>query len=479
MTTARTVGFLLLWFCTAAAPAVGQPLQLAGAVHMQTRFDGAGTLDLEALVQLARQKGIEVLVPTDHDYQVMEYGLFPLRNLLKRREERPSVLQIGPERFLERFERINRTQQAVLVIPGVQSSPFYYWTGSPVDGSLTANDYRRELYLVGMSSPEDYRGLPLLHGPPSTRYTTEKLPRSLVFVAAFLLSIYFVFQAGVWRWAGAGLALLSLLLAVNHHPFPSSRYDPYHGDPGPGPYQELIDYVSERGGLVFWGHPESNYAVKGVPLGPVVLRTGHYPDLLLETTGYTGFEALYGDTARTHLPGRQWDRALGAYCRGERDRPPWAIAGGDFREIGGSTAIDEFQTVFLVEEKSRPAVLDAMRRGRMYAVRKGKEARLRLERFVVTDEPETRSAGMGETAVFSETPFLRAVLAFQDGVSRPVVVELVRNGASMERIEGKAPIAIRYADMEAWTGKGYYRLMARAAAGSDLLLSNPVFVERR
>ncbi|MCG6892234.1 MAG: hypothetical protein LJE65_01390, partial [Desulfobacteraceae bacterium] len=185
MRKTRAVGFFFLWFCCLLVPAGAEEMQLTGAVHLQTRFDGAGTLDLAELVELAKQKGIEVLVPTDHDLQVMEYGIFPLRNLVKRREERPSVLQIGPEIFLERFRKINREQKDVLVLPCVQSSPFYYWTGSPFDGTLTANDYRKELYIVGMSEPEDYQGLPLLHGPLSTRYTLEMLPRSLVFLAAF------------------------------------------------------------------------------------------------------------------------------------------------------------------------------------------------------------------------------------------------------------------------------------------------------
>ena len=479
MRKTRAVGFFFLWFCCLLVPAGAEEMQLTGAVHLQTRFDGAGTLDLAELVELAKQKGIEVLVPTDHDLQVMEYGIFPLRNLVKRREERPSVLQIGPEIFLERFRKINREQKDVLVLPCVQSSPFYYWTGSPFDGTLTANDYRKELYIVGMSEPEDYQGLPLLRGPLSTRYTLEMLPRSLVFLAAFALSMYFFFQSGVWRWVGSVLGLFSLLLLINHHPLQSSRYDPYHGDPGYGPFQELIDYVNERGGMIFWGHPESNFAVKGVPLGPVVLRTGHYPDALSETEGYTGFEALYGDTITTNRPGMYWDQALAAYTKGERQRPVWAIAGGDFREVGGSTAIDGYLTVFLVEEKTSTAVLDAMRRGRMYAVRKGRSPRLTLDRLSVTDESGIRPAGMGESIVLFGSPVLEAEIGHEDGDPQLVSVEIVRNGHLLERVEGSTPLSIRAVDPDDWLGKGYYRLMARADRGPVLLLANPVFVERR
>ncbi len=67
-------------------------------------------------------------------------------------------------------------------------------------------------------------------------------------------------------------------MMVNHHPFKSSRFDPYHGDQGEAPFQDVIDYARSRGGMVFWAHPESNYSKNGVEMGPVKLMTEHYPD---------------------------------------------------------------------------------------------------------------------------------------------------------------------------------------------------------
>ena len=91
------------------------------------------------------------------------------RNLIKRREERPSVLLAGPENYLAEIERLNRQHQSVLIIPGVQSSPFYYWTGNPFGQGLTAHDFHKEVLVIGMSNPDDYYDLPLLHGRSSTR----------------------------------------------------------------------------------------------------------------------------------------------------------------------------------------------------------------------------------------------------------------------------------------------------------------------
>ena len=54
-----------------------------------------GCHSIEELVAKADEKKLGVLVLTDHDQVVMEYGLFPLRHLVKKREEKKSVLRIG------------------------------------------------------------------------------------------------------------------------------------------------------------------------------------------------------------------------------------------------------------------------------------------------------------------------------------------------------------------------------------------------
>jgi len=111
---------------------------------------------------------------------------------------------------------------------------------------LTAHDYRKELLLIGLQRPEDYRGLPLLHNGLSTRYTKCMLPQSLIFLSGLFLSAYLVTHKGIMRVLGGIIIILSIGLLVNHHPFQSSRFDPYHGDQGIKPFQELIDYVQAR-----------------------------------------------------------------------------------------------------------------------------------------------------------------------------------------------------------------------------------------
>lgn len=453
--------------------------QMPGVIQVHTTFDGSGANSIDQLVALASQKGMEFIIPTDHDLQVMEYGIFPLENLLKKREHRGSVIQNGPAKYLDEIRNANKSQKDVLVIPGVQSSPFYYWTGSPFGGGLTAHDYRKEMLLIGMDDPKDYLDLPLLHRGFSKRYVQTLLPRTLVFVLAFVLSLYLISQRGAMRIAGVIICIFSSALAINHHPFKSSLFDPYHGDQGVKPFQELIDYVNERNGLTFWAHPESNYAVAGVQLGPVTLKTAHYPDDLIASKDYTGFEAIYGDTSRIPDPGKQWDKVLGEYRTGKRNRPVWCISGADFHGESEDDAIDMYQTVLLVKERSVSEVIEALSEGRSYAMMKIREPGLTLDRFVVRDASDnTITAVSGEEVNPAGHPVIDLMISSQDGAQHPVAVMLIKDGKILERFDGETPLAIDYIDQTDRDGKSYYRLEAKMKNGNRLL-SNPIFVVKK
>ena len=162
---------------------------------------------------------------TDHDLVVMEYGLPPLRNIIKKRKERKSVIQQGPRMYLAEIERQNNLQNDVILIPGVQSSPFYFWTGSPFKENLTAHNYRKELLLIGMTNPQDYQQLPVLHNGFSKRYLSQLLPRCVIFLISFFLGIYLFFQKKLLKILGVLIGISSLVLLINHHPFQSSRFD--------------------------------------------------------------------------------------------------------------------------------------------------------------------------------------------------------------------------------------------------------------
>jgi len=473
--TIIAAGFLVI-FLFGTIVMAGEYFQLPGVMHIHTTFS-SGRYSVEELIAKANEKKLGVLVLTDHDQVVMEYGLFPLRNLLKKREERNSVLKGGPEVYLSEIRRLNTQQKSVIIIPGVQSSPFYFWKGNPLDRGLTAYGYRKELLLIGLSDPDDYYSLPRLHGGYSTRYVRDLMPRFILFLIVLLLSIYFLFQKGKFRIGGIVLALLSIALMINHHPFKSSRFDPYHGDQGTAPFQEVIDYVKNRGGHVFWAHPESNYSKNGVQMGPIKMLTEPYPDALIDSKHYTGFAAIYGDSARAADAGMHWDQILMEYCRGRRDQPVWAIAGSDFHQEKKGVELDTFQTIFLVDANRSQDVLHALERGRIYAVRKSKDSRLSLDQFKIKDNSSDNEAIMGEEILLNGTPIVTGQISTLDQSRQDVKVSIIRDGKQKWTFEGQTPLDFHLVDQDRWNGKAFYRLDVKSKSGG-YLLSNPIFITR-
>ena len=472
------IGFALVLFGLGGGRAsAAEYMQLPGVIHVHSTVS-SGKYSIGELVVRAKNKGLEVLILTDHDQVVMEYGLFPFRNLIKKREERQSILTTGPENYLAEIERLNRQQQSVLIFPGVQSSPFYYWTGNPFGKGLTAHDFRKEMLIVGMSNPDDYYDLPLLHGRSSTRYVKDLWAGFLFFLAAFLLSIYLIYQKGRLRVCGILIAIFSLALMVDQHPFKSSRFDAYHGDQGEAPFQDVIDYARSRGGMVFWAHPESNYSKNGVEMGSVKLMTEHYPDALIQSENYTGFAAMYGDSITATKAGMHWDRVLMDYCSGNRPEPVWGIAGSDFHVEGDGVDLDTFQTVFLVENKGREDVLTALQRGRIYAVRKTAGFRLSLDQLQIMDDETGTRATLGEELRVGRSAVVEGRLSATDGGHYSVAVSIIRGGKPNWFFEGETPLKFQLVDPDQWSGKTFYRLDVRGKAAGRLL-SNPIFVVRK
>jgi len=474
-----SAGVIIAAACLFMASAPACPadwIQVPAVIHIHTTFS-SGSYTIDELVAKAEAEGIGCLVLTDHDRVEMEYGLFPLRNILKVRETRPSVLAAGADKYLRAISAANAAQSEVIVIPGVQSSPFYYWSGPPVPGKLTAHDFRKELLIVGMYRPDDYRGLPVMHNGPSLRYTMRLLPGFLVFAAAFAGFLFLSRYPGRIRRFSLFFAAFSFLLMIDHLPFKSSLYDAYHGDQGIGPYQEEIDYVNQHHGLVFWAHPESNYSPEGRTFGPILLMTRNYTDALFASHGYTGFSAIYGDEITFTAPGAGWDALLADFCNGRRRNPPVGIAGADFHMEYAGQNLDTYQTVCLVQKKTAPEILGALKRGRCYALFKKKEVRMVLDRFAMTDAASGRSVTMGGILRHAGPVFISGRISASDNRKYPIKMRLVADGRVILEKKGETPMSFSV-PFQKTPGRlvSYCRLDAESRS-LGRLLSNPVFVK--
>ena len=447
-------------------------LQVAGLIDLRSTYSD-GDLTPESLAALAKERGFDVLFINDHDRLAMEYGLFPLRNILKKRVELHSINKGGAEEYLNGLRAVEEEYSDMIIIPGAETAPFYYWTGSYFKKDLTAHNHERRILTVGLENPEYYSDLPILHNGVSTRYIGLILPEVLLLMVPFMIGLLLLKWKGFSRIAGMVVSLVSFLMIVNAAPFSSSPFDQYHGDQGMAPYQLLIDYVDSVGGMTFWNYPETRSGTRR--MGPILVDTPPYPEVLEQCRGYTGFAALYGDTVTATEPGNMWDRVLLEYCRGERARPVWGISTADFHEEGGAgEKLGNFPTVFLVRQKTKEDILSAMKQGRLYACRGNYPQRMVLNEFSVCSSGSKTKAVSGEEILLGENPRILISLSAMKPDKSLVKIRLIRSGKVIETFRGALPMEIDYEDRCFQPdGKIYYRVDAR---GCGSLVSNPIFV---
>ena len=453
-------------------------IQVPGLIDVRTDFsDGAHTL--EYLIKLAKKRGIDVLFINDHDRKVLEYGIRPFQTILKKRVEEPSINKGGPENYLNMIESASKKYPNSILIPGAESAPFYYWRGSYFKKNLTACDWERHLLIVGLEEPKDYKELPILHNGYSTKYILSSIPiASFLFLALLIVGLYMIKWKGIIRYSGIAISVFALLLVINNHPLKSSPYDQYHGPQEISPYQLLIDYVNSRGGMVFWNHPET-LSGKG-KLGPILKDTPPYPQMLIESKNYSGFAALYGDAITITEPGNIWDKVLMEYCSGQRANPVWGISSADFhREGGAGEKLGNFPTFFLVRSKTKKDILDALKKGRMYACRGDADSpRLILEDFSISDSKSPQKVVMGEEIFSKGYPSINIRISTTDSEKgNSITVRLIRSGNLLETFSVETPMSINFEDDFFEPGKKiYYRLDAIDKKGRKLV-TNPIFVK--
>jgi hypothetical protein len=470
----------------AAAPAAALE-RVRGVVHVHSDLS-TGDFALEGLVGLADAQGIDALLLSENYLARVEYGLPPFRALTRVSREERSVGET-PERYLARVAEVRARLPHVLLIPGVEVIPHYYWTGSPLALDMTVHDVQKNLLVFGVSDPAALRGLPVAGNPAAGRYTAQSaldaLPGLLVIPGLLLLwrrrpvrrrlgpGAVVVVQRRAW---GLGLTLCALGVVALVRAWPLTDDGlPTSQSLGVAPYQALIDHVDRLGGVTVWSLPEAR-DVGEQYLGPVHVGwlTEPYADDLLRTFRYTAFGAVYEDTTTFEQPGAGWDRLLAEYVRGERSRPAWAVAESGFHGHTAGKQVGPIQTVFLAADRSEAGVLDALRRGRMYAVRRTPALGFDLAEFTATAGAAT--VGMGETlSAPAGTPVeIRVAVEASDGGHHDVRVALIVNG----RIEALERGATPYRAVHRFVGDGAPRVVRVEARGAEQrVVANPIFVK--
>ncbi|MDA0747915.1 MAG: hypothetical protein O2954_15450, partial [bacterium] len=250
--------------------AFAQPYeQVRGVIHLDSSISG-GEYEPEDLVQLLRKNKLQIAIFTDQATTRVEYGFFPVRWIMgwftgwaaaKATGRTGSVETFGAVNYLDLLAAIDTKYPDTIVIPGVESFPFYYWQGSPLSGNLTMVNGYKHLLAVGMPATEDYEGLPSMSNGFFRGFGLESLLSLWPLVLLFLgykcrkrshsADWPLLFTLPAFLFLGTGILFL-----LHNFPFQFGKYDQYHGDQGLAPYQDFINYVEDRGGLVFWAHPE-------------------------------------------------------------------------------------------------------------------------------------------------------------------------------------------------------------------------------
>jgi len=206
-------------------------LQVAGLIDTRTTHSD-GALSVEGLADLARTRGFDVLFVNDHDRLAMAYGLPPFQNVLRYRKDLNSINVSGAQAYIDAIDQARAKFSDLILVPGSESVPYYYWTGSYFKNNLTAHDHEKRILTIGLENAEDYKKLPILHNGLSTRYIKQALPGVFFFLGSLFLGLYLLTEKGLMRVAAAIIVAISLLAIVNTAPLRSSPFTQYMGNQG-------------------------------------------------------------------------------------------------------------------------------------------------------------------------------------------------------------------------------------------------------
>ena len=292
------------------APCVGvaEGLErLPAVLHLHSDLS-TGDFALEQLTAMAEKQGIGALLLTENYLLRVEYGLPPFRALTRAVREERSVLDLGIDRYLTRVSQARAANPRVLIVPGVEVLPHYYWTGSPLALDMEVHETQKNILVFGLDEAA-LRALPVagnLIGGFGWSSVLDALPGTLLVPGVYLLTLKrrrlkklgrVVVVVKQRRWlVGSVLCAVAVIALVRGWPFAVDPYPPYR-DLGLGPHQDLIDYVDRLGGATVWSLPEARDAGEQW-VGPVKVSwfTPPYPDDLMRTARYTAFGAVYEDT---------------------------------------------------------------------------------------------------------------------------------------------------------------------------------------
>jgi len=480
----------------AAEPQASTGATLTVAFHVHSNVS-TGSLSLDQIAEQAQRMGIDAVVFSENLALRYEYGLFPLHGMIRQTVTLPSVVEYGIDRYLAAVAEAQTRHPGVLLVPGVEVTPHYYWTGSLPERNLTMHNAQKNLLVFGLTNSDDYRALPVPGNRGFSLYGWETLgrvwPVALLGYAGWLwrrrtsrqikVGVTTMRVAGRSQAPAGLLAAGSAVLLLLAWPYDSPLFSFYDDQLREKPYQTLIDTALQRGGAVVWSMPEAvDFSVHPYgPLGSVTVKTDPYPLSLLQTTGYTGFGGVYQDTRRITEPGALWDQLLLQHLGGLRPALPAVFGEIAFHRPGqAGIELNQVLNVVTAKERTIAGLVEAIKAGRLYALSQaGRPFGLRLDTFQIETQDGAHAAGVGQPFMHNGVGPLavRVMVTATDRGTHPVQVTIIRSGQVLARMTGTTPFQQRVVDPAMPSGAGaFYRVDVR---GEGEILSNPIFVTSR
>jgi hypothetical protein len=394
-----------------SAEAVIQPLYVAP--HLHSTFSD-GKQSIREIAAQARERGYGAIWMTDHADIYWQYRVLGVPVGYRRKSLRES----GFDNYLRECVRVQQANPDLLVLPGFEASPYYFWQGTPCRKQLVNHQWMKHLIVVGVEDPQVFKKLPMLA-------------------------------------------------------YGGSRYSPSHLGAGEAPYQDFVAAVQAAGGMAYWAHPLIGRTRK--VWGHISSAVTPYAESLLTVPDSQGIAVRRVDDVITE-PGGIWDRALTAYCAGTRPVPPWPMVELDYHRgsfPAGPTLALWLPAATPPDASARKVAAVRALRGGHYYVTNAAPGVLQLATWQL-QTADGHTATAGETLTGNGPVTVSYSIATQKSVQW---VQLIRNGRVMER--GNNPAGSWTDGQPAMVDGGnrsYYRLAARTTTG-QFILSTPIFLE--
>jgi hypothetical protein len=449
-------------------------IQVPVAIQISSKISD-GKYTIPQILAICRDQGFKAAVITDRDLMRWEYGIQPLANILKKTVEYGSIIKYGVKRYIREFQEIQKSNPDLVVILGVESAPFYYWSGDIFNSNLEIRDWHKHMISIGINDAQEIKYLPVIGNKPGLALPLSWRNLLLLWPISFLGAGIFYGRKKDSRKFGLLLIGIAGLFLAHNFPFRFYSFDQYHGQVGIKPFQNYIDYVNRNHGLTFWAHPEARNVEKA---GAISIRTEEHSLDLLRSQDYTGFAVFFEGFKTVGKVNGIWDSLLKDFCAGKRDKPVWAMGALSFDSSGNlEDYLKDLRTVLLVPVLNEEECLKAIKEGRMYTALGKNSSQLILNKFSVDVLGSSEEKFMGEQINTREQPRIKIQVDFLNGQGQLFKIKLIRNGEVINTFEDKAPLNIVYLDEQApETGKFYYRLEIQGQG--EVAVSNPIFVKR-